>query len=147
MRVYIRYRHTLKWLCLGRLVVTSLRNYLQMYLMSLSNNSLQDPLHVGAYWLVIISVTAAHVILGVYYFPRSFYVANKEVRSTHVVCKQNDIRREGGNKSESRQVHYPRKLHWNFSNFWWSTKYKILCPTVYVGPSQYKRNDAKFGLW
>ena len=37
---YIRYRHTLNWLCLGRLVVTSLRNYLQMHLMFLSNDSL-----------------------------------------------------------------------------------------------------------
>ena len=38
--VYV-YRHTLKWLCLGRLV-TNLRNYLQMYLVFLSNYSLQD---------------------------------------------------------------------------------------------------------
>ena len=50
MCVYIRYYHTLKWLCLGRLVVTSLRNYLQMHLMFLSNGSLQDPFHVGAYF-------------------------------------------------------------------------------------------------
>ena len=52
MCAYIRYRHTLKWLCLGRLVVTSLRNYLQMHLMFLSNDSLQDPFHTGAYQLV-----------------------------------------------------------------------------------------------
>ena len=63
MYAYIRYYHTLNWVCLGRLVVTSLRNYLQMHLMFLSNDSLQDPFHAVAYRLVIISVAATHVRL------------------------------------------------------------------------------------
>ena len=49
IHVYIRYCHTLKWLCLGRLVVTSLKDYLQMHLMFLSNDSHKEPLHVGVY--------------------------------------------------------------------------------------------------
>ena len=55
-------------LCLGRLVVTSLRNHPQMHLMFPSNDSLQDSLHADAYQLAIINVVAAHVRLVI--FPR-----------------------------------------------------------------------------
>ena len=66
MCAYIRYHHALNWLCLGRLVVTSLRNYLQMHLMFMTNVSLQDPFHAGTYRLVIISVAGTHVRLDIF---------------------------------------------------------------------------------
>ena len=98
MCAYIRYCHTLNWLCLGRLVVTSLRNYLQMHLMFLSNDSLQDPFHAGTYRLVIISIAATHVrlviFLGIHYSARNYHAANKEVRSTQFASKRYSKRRQ-----------------------------------------------------
>ena len=81
--------------------------------MFLSNDSLQDPLHAGIYWLVIISVTAVHVRLVI--FPRYLLFCqklscSKQKSKKHAVCKQNDIRIEGSNKSKSKQFHYPRKF-------------------------------------
>ena len=108
----------LKWPCLGRLVVTSLRKYLQMHLMFLSNDSLQDPLHADAYRLVVVSVAAVHarlvISLGVYHSAKNYHATSKEVRSTQfaniVIFEE-----EAVTKSKSRQVHYPRKFfHENY---------------------------------
>ena len=63
--------------------------------------------------LVIISVRAAHVRLAVFLRDLSFRQKlswSKQGSREHPVCKQNDIRREGSSKSESRQVQYPRNL-------------------------------------
>ena len=103
MYVYIRYRHTLKWLCLGRLVVTSLRNYLQMHLM------FSCPAVVSKTLFMIISITATHVRLNPSHLPyvsiippETMYVScSKQGSKKRAVCKQNNIPREGSNKSES----------------------------------------------
>ena len=94
MCAYIRYHHTLNWLCLGRLVVTSLRNYLQMNLMFLSNDCLQDPFHASAYRLVIISVIAMHVRLVIFLrrpLFRQKLSCSKQGNEKHAVHKHKDI--------------------------------------------------------
>ena len=124
-RVYIRYRYAMKWLCLGRLVVNTLRNYLQMHLMFLSNNSHQDHLRAGAYWLVIISTVAAHVRLVI--FPRRLSFCqklscSKQWSKKHPLWKQNDNRREGSNIKQKQTSSLSTKIYstkiTNFSNFW-----------------------------
>ena len=104
-------------LCLGRLVITSLRNYLQIHLMFLSNDSLQDPLLTGTYQLVIISVTAAHVRLVI--FPRHLrtyhsarnYHGSKQENKKHKVFKQNDIQTEGSNKKTKQTISLSMKIY------------------------------------
>ena len=113
MCAYIRYRNTLNWLCLGRIIVTSLRYYLKMHLMFLSNNSLQDPFYAGAYWLVIISVAATHVRLVI--FPdrplfRQKLSCSKQGSKKHTVRKQKIFEEKIVTKIESRLVHYPWKF-------------------------------------
>ena len=130
MCVYIRYHHTLKWLCLSRLVVTSLRNYLQMHLMFLSNNNLQDCLCAGAYRIVIISVAAVHVDYVVIFSRHlSFHQklsCSKQRSEKCPVYKQSDIQREDSNKKRKQTSSLSTKIYspkiTNFSNFCWSMK-------------------------
>ena len=113
MCAYVRCHHTLNWLCLGRLVVTSFRNYLQMHLMFLSNDSLQDPFHAGAYRLVIISIAATHVKLVI--FPRhplfrQKLSCSKQGSKKHAVRKQKDIQREGSSKKRKQTSSLSTKI-------------------------------------
>ena len=79
-----------------------------MHLMFLSNDSLQDPLHAGAYRLVIINIAAAHVRLVI--FPRLLYHSarnyhgRKQGSKKHPVCMQKDIRREGSIKKQTNSL-------------------------------------------
>ena len=110
---------------------TNLKNYLSIHLMFLSNDSFH------------FCVAAAHVRLVI--FPRHTTLlfcqklsCSKQGSKKHAVCKQTIFEEMAATKSESRQVHYPRKfiprkLQKNFSNFWQSTKYyslKIHCLMV-----------------
>ena len=122
MCVYIRY--CLKWLCSGRLVVTSLRNYFQMHLMFLSNDNLQDCLCAGTYQIVIISVAAAHVRLVIFSRHLSFYQklsCSKQRSKKCPVYKQSDIQREDSNKKRKQTSSLSTKIYstkiTNFSNF------------------------------
>ena len=114
MCAYIRNHHILNWLCLCRLVVTSLRNYLQMHLMFLSNVSLQGPFHAGAYRLMIIIVAATHVRLVIFsrcplFRQKLSCSTNKEVRRTQFASKK-IFEEKAVTNCESRLVHYRRKF-------------------------------------
>ena len=91
----------------------TVRYYLQMHLMFLSNGSLQDPFHAGAYWLVIISVAAMHVRLVI--FPdrplfRQKLSCSKQGSKKHTVRKQKMFEEKTVTKIECRLVYYPWKF-------------------------------------
>ena len=76
-----------------------------MHLMFLSNDSLQDPFHAGAYRLVIISVAAMHMRLVIFPKRPLFHQklsCSKQRSKKHAVRKQKDIRREGSNKNRKQ---------------------------------------------